>query len=311
MEPATSPALRRNEARKRLEFQGLVNCGISERGLNVGKGERVPISVLFDPAPICGFRVYKNDVVIVRKATNPEELTSRLVGAKRGVIEDLSGSSRRNLAFVAANTEKTLSSFITLTYPTDFPCDGKKVKRHLHAFLAALRRRFGRTDYLWFLEFQKRGAPHFHLFSSIQLPGPLVVLRRQLRSRDAEVNPEMQEWVSEAWFRIVGSKDDRHLRAGSCWEALRKADGAARYVAKEAYKTFQKVVPDRYHNVGRFWGTSKGFRPEEAPLRRSGARDLRRLFGDRIVGPAGRIFPIIWNGSDHLRTSVNQRKSSI
>jgi hypothetical protein len=46
----------------------------------------------------------------------------------------------------------------------------------------------------------------------------------------------------------------------STWEAIKKQDGAKRYVAKYACKPYQKVVPIWFGDIGRFWGCSKGVR---------------------------------------------------
>ncbi len=87
------------------------------------------------------------------------------------------------------------------------------------------------------MEFQKRGALHFHIF----LNGEVA-----------------KEEVSAAWYRIVGSGDERHLRAGTRVEALREHHAAAAYAAKYASKADQKDVPEEFTDVGRFWGTFGG-----------------------------------------------------
>jgi len=133
---------------------------------------------------------------------------------------------------------------VTLTYPREFPNDGKDVKRNLNAFLVALRRKVKDLEYLWFLEFQKRGAPHIHL------------LIRGLR-----VSRQNQAWTSQTWYRLCATGDDRHLRAGTRLERIRKPDGARHYAVKYAFKMRQKVVPESYRNVGRFWGHSKNVKP--------------------------------------------------
>ncbi|WP_462273673.1 rolling circle replication-associated protein [Methanohalophilus sp.] len=133
---------------------------------------------------------------------------------------------------------------ITLTYPGQYTSDGATVKGHLRAFLQALRRVNNDVSYLWFLEFQKRGAPHFHVLT-----------------RGIQITKERKEWVSKRWYAIVGSKDERHLRAGTRTESVRKKDGAKRYAVKYAYKMKQKRVPEGYRNVGRFWGHSKDVKP--------------------------------------------------
>jgi hypothetical protein len=88
----------------------------------------------------------------------------------------------------------------------------------------------------WFLEFQERGAPHYHLFTTNYFP---------------------KEFVSRRWYEIVNSEDSRHLAAGTRCEKLERGrSGLISYATKYACKQIQKVVPENYENVGRFWGVS-------------------------------------------------------
>jgi hypothetical protein len=125
----------------------------------------------------------------------------------------------------------------------------------LNSFLTQFRREFEGIEYVWFLEFQKRGAPHFHLFTTYVQP---TLVQR--------------ERVAKIWARVIlGKKAERcrsltwrkvfavHSHART-WEPIRSIDGAARYAVKYATKTRQKVVPEGYRNVGRFWGASQGAR---------------------------------------------------
>lgn len=293
----------------------LVNCGISARGIYKVKpsdGSDDFARWLANEPVVVGARIHRNDVEVIRGVRDGDKLAERLEGTRRGVIETLSKESRRRLALAAANTRHDLRSFITVTYPNEFPCDGKIVKEHLKKLLDSLRR-FApeKLHYLWFLEFQRRGAPHFHVFTSADLPKPLTTLRRTLRDRDAIVNASWQRWISRRWFEIVGSKDRRHLAAGACWERVQKADGAARYVAKEASKTFQKSVPKAFQNVGRFWGTSRGFMPDEVPSVRVSASMLRQVFGESCHGGNGEPYPVIYGGAERMNECRKAAKRSM
>jgi len=163
----------------------------------------------------------------------------------------LSKKSRQRLAFVANNTRVVFKTMVTLTYPGEWSKDGKEVKKHLHAFLVWCRRYFVSPSYLWFLEFQKRGAPHIHMLLDSPLP--------QLTNARTKIYYD----VACQWYKIVGSGDLRHRTAGTRCERIRKPDGAARYCLKYAYKTKQKCVPEPYRNVGRFWGCSRDVPPAE------------------------------------------------
>ncbi len=136
--------------------------------------------------------------------------------------------------------------FITLTYPSEFNRDGRASKRDLDVFIKRFRYRVSVADFdlpassrvkfsaFWFLEFQKRGAPHFHLFCTHSIP------RLEL---------------SKIWYEIVGSDDSRHLLAGTRIESIRSGKfGMVSYALKYAAKAEQKEIPSDYVNCGRFWG---------------------------------------------------------
>jgi hypothetical protein len=127
---------------------------------------------------------------------------------------------------------------ITLTYPADFPLDGVLVKKHFEL----IRKWFVAHGVkgLWILEFQKRGAPHFHIFT------PKININKLALSR--------------IWYKIVGSGDIRHLNAGTRVEWLRVEHATASYCCKYASKMYQKEVPEGYVSVGRFWGLFGGLK---------------------------------------------------
>lgn len=162
-------------------------------------------------------------------------------GGTKGRIQGFSptavGRMRRYLRACSADYRV----MVTLTYPSAYPEEGRHVKRDLDVFIKRLRRNFpfsgeAKFSIFWFLEFQERGAPHFHLFCTHSLP---------------------KDWCARAWYETVGSGDSRHLAAGTRVEALRSGRyGSCAYAAKYAAKCSQKLVPAQFLNVGRFWGVS-------------------------------------------------------
>jgi hypothetical protein len=152
---------------------------------------------------------------------------------------------------------------ITITYPMEFPSDGKLVKGHLKKFLQWLRDTFYGIRGVWFLEFQMRGAPHFHIITDLDLAsyGDITERRRRKKTPGKAsygTNVEIEAAASRAWYRIVKSGDPKHLRAGTSWETFEHAEAAERYAAKHSAKPRQKDVPEGYENVGRFWGVIGG-----------------------------------------------------
>jgi hypothetical protein len=186
--------------------------------------------------------VYKSDLLLKRTPLYPPKKDRKK--PVRGKVVELSASSRKKLAFVASNTGVVFLTLITLTYPKIYPNDGAQSKKHLRAFLQYLRRIDGEINYLWFIEFQRRGAPHYHI---------LV---------DIPVNRFDKMAVSERWAAIASKSDKLHVLAGTRVESVRNGGNLAHYAVKYAMKTYQKKVPDVYSNVGRFWGHSQGVKPK-------------------------------------------------
>ena len=191
-------------------------------------------------------RVMKVDTLVERKLTGREPVG----GGVRGEITGLSRQARRRMLLVSRNCD-CLFAEVTLTYPGAFPCEGRLVKYHVKRLLQELRRH-GLAG-LWFLEFQERGAPHFHLFV------------------DGFVD---RAWLAFTWYGIVGSEDERHLEAGTEVSRIRKPHAAAVYVAKYAAKMAQKSVPLQYRSVGRFWGRFGGLKVRAVELFTARAGDV-------------------------------------
>lgn len=170
-------------------------------------------------------------------------VTSPLAGTlgERGEIKEFSprAGSRMRRYLRTCRAEYTI--MVTLTYPFSFPTDGRTCKEHLDRFM-----RWARLQHtpnhaatqefsaFWFLEFQERGAPHFHIFTNRFLPRDLVAVE---------------------WYRIVGSDDHRHLAAGTRVEWLKSGRyGTCSYASKYAAKACQKQIPPNFVSCGRFWG---------------------------------------------------------
>jgi len=169
---------------------------------------------------------------------------------RRGVIQAWSPRSRKRMVRALAECSWSGSGWgmVTLTYPGDWlTCAPSPEVAHAH--LAALRRRwerrFGPAEGCWKLEFQRRGAPHFHLL--LRIP-PLAL-------------PAIRSWVARQWYEIVNSGDERHLRAGTSvdvsWRGWEGAAAIARYFAKHGLwstKEYQHDVPEAWDTTGRWWG---------------------------------------------------------
>lgn len=222
--------------------------------------------------PVDCIVLYPSDAVVIRRNEPFKDDMRGSAPGKKSKITEFSNASWSNLMFTIRNTSMIFSSLITLTYPRDFPGDGSLVKSQLNAFLNSLRYRFRLVSYFWFLEFQRRGAPHFHIMTTIDLSSLTGGLQRKSRKRlnkwrNYYTNQDFHDWTSKVWNRIVfRSKLDwqpspldrqKHLRVSCSVEQLLLRDAAIRYVAKHFSKKSQKTVPEFYANVGRFWGCSR------------------------------------------------------
>jgi hypothetical protein len=156
-------------------------------------------------------------------------------GGQRGPIYGFSPGSRRRLFDCVNKLDREGIKgivFVTLTYPGEYSRDWRDWKRDLMSFWKRLDRAYGHLDVaaLWRLEFQQRGAPHFHLL--------LINIERIDK-----------DWISQAWYEVVGSGDHRHLLAGTRVEGIRDWRVVFRYIAKYMVKEQWDVRP-----TGRIWG---------------------------------------------------------
>jgi hypothetical protein len=208
--------------------------------------------------PVRGARFYPNGTLeVLRGRRIPVKLRDNL---RRGEITKFTRKSRARLALVAAETRVEFVSFMTLTYGQNYPLNGKGVKSALRIFIKRLQSWLGPYDYLWWLEFQERDAPHIHMATNLEPPNHFW--QREYFARywvDEALNTQgwdysrlrdkklLNERVVMLWF---------HSRPQQ-WEAVRSRDGIARYCLKYACKPEQKLVPPQFRDVGRFWGHSK------------------------------------------------------
>lgn len=220
----------------------LVSRCISQR---FSKPKQTPI-----PHPT-GFLILPRDVKVIRDY-GPQAQPEHLKGAVRGEVEMFSRHSASRLTRTARNAMPELVTQMVLTYHESVP-DGEAAKRHLNAWLMALRRAVPGVGYLWILEFQTRGAPHFHVW----LTEPY--------------SERLWKRLGKAWNRIAELQSAKHLwwhtearpepkkgwtQAMIPWE-MNGAGYLRKYMSKEA----QKCVPDGFGWCGRFWGSTRNLVP--------------------------------------------------
>lgn len=194
------------------------------------------------------------------------------VKATKSAITEFSIKSQRNCKFKFDSASRGMTSAICLTYPQEMRevLNGRIIKKHFKAFILAYLREFGLNGrYIWVLEFQKNGNPHFHLLTDCKAD---IKIQRQ--------------FIAARWFKIVDSRLEKHLKAGTSCEVIRSQAGVASYMASYLKKADQKQVPENFHNVGRFWGGSRNafeiekqiFHFEDSMQGVAAARRALRLF---------------------------------
>ena len=138
---------------------------------------------------------------------------------------------------------------------------------------------------LWVMEFQKRGAPHFHILVDKHIP---------------------HQDVAAMWYKIVSSGDEKHLKAGTRVSRIKNVKQVICYISKYlGKKNYQKVVPEGFENVGRFWGMSRGmlefvehvFEGSLDDLKRK-IRTLRKWYKAKLRQKCG--FKWRWKGQGFL-----------
>ena len=120
---------------------------------------------------------------------------------------------------------KAFCSLVTLTYGKDYP-DDHETKKHLDVFLKRLRRKYKDFQYVWVIEKQKRGAPHFHILTPFYVD---------------------KAWLNNAWNEIANTWQ---ISAGYEKQNLLpnviKVDNAGAYMSKYLSKEGHKIGGNGY-----------------------------------------------------------------
>jgi len=176
--------------------------------------------------------------------------------SKRGVITAFSQASRKRLGWVYE--QGPWVSMLTFTYHDIFPHDFKESKRHLNNLKKWLHRR--NIKFLWVLEWQRRGFPHYHVW-----------LDKQFDDVPLWEDSGKNSWrpIMEEWLKITGQENDDkakdfsfHQGQYTNWVVTVNSN----YACKYANKNEQKVLPGPWEDVkrfGRWWGCSRDLKLEK------------------------------------------------
>lgn len=254
---------------------------------------------------VVGALLLRKDLVLITSG-GKQPRQPQTVPNKRA-IEFLSWRSLRSMALRAVNTPSDWQSLLLVTYPREWPTDGRQVKQDLNRLLDAFRYRYPRLRYLWFLEFQGRGAPHFHMLTDVPVPEPRVWKKRPGHT-PAQINEEQDAWLKEAWRRAIqigGTNAHGPLITGL--DVIREVDGGARYAVSYAQKPKQKQVPKAFHRVGRFWSSDQATSALAVEKVRISAGELQKAGIQLSLSAWGDPHKVQFGQAERLREYLAQR----
>lgn len=160
--------------------------------------------------------------------------------ASRGPITDFTRASQQRFQRAVSMWEpvgKIL--FVTLTYPRSWP-DPETRRAQFKRFRERMLKDLPHVAGCWKLEYQRRGAPHYHwvIQTGSECPDP----------------KKYQQWVQKTWDSCIGAH-------GICRVEVPRSDKKAKfYLTKEMGKMVQSSKAERLkcdnviEHVGRFWG---------------------------------------------------------
>ena len=212
--------------------------------------------------------VSPGSIKIGRKMTNSERGKARDKSPnyqRKTVIKEWSPKSRANMVARFSSldcgplfsNELQRTAMITLTYPDTWEKvvpTGHDAKRHLQAFKKRYERAFKVPFYgLWKVEYQARGAVHFHILCS------------------PPNNPAFIRWLAKTWMEVVNHPDSeeraRHLISGTHISYDDKYAGfdirsiivyfskhAAPHGGSKEYQNQPPLLWREEKSIGRFWG---------------------------------------------------------
>jgi hypothetical protein len=159
-------------------------------------------------------------------------------GGERGEIEVFSRASRRRLFRELHKLIFKTVTFITLTYPSEFPVACKVYKANLKEYRRRFEIKWGAARAIWRLEFQKRGAPHFHI---MYLDLPFIPV-----------------WeIAWMWKCVCHTWDMAHEVNGVDLKLItdaREGRLIAQYLSKYIAKVDERSGKHDREHTGRWWG---------------------------------------------------------
>ena len=118
--------------------------------------------------------------------------------------------ARNNIIRLISANEDELRTFITLTYKENMQ-DIKQSRKDLDIFFKRLRRKYKDLKYIWVMEYQFRGAIHFHLLTNIPIK---IITAKPKEKKSMEQKQYENEFRDKFWqhgfidLRNIGEEND-------------------------------------------------------------------------------------------------------
>lgn len=165
--------------------------------------------------------------------------------APRGLITHFSKRSRFRLFTLLSQIDDNLPFnpvFVSLTYHYGHLNNPKSTKSQLHIFLTRLRQFDPGVQFIWRIELQSRGAPHYHLIIFPSIPGK--------NHEDKSYNLKL----SKIWHSIADPGSRRHKEYGCNIKTINSYSEACAYLSKYVAKEFSEGAA---LIKGKHWGCSR------------------------------------------------------
>lgn len=216
-------------------------------------------------------------------------------GGQRGPIRGFSRKSQRRLMGLLMRTplqdwltgkgsDTGQAAFLSLTWHDWWPDSAEALALQQRQFVRRLERAWPGVEWLWKLESQRRGAPHYHY---------LVLLSERVCKAD------FRRWVRDNWHEVACPYSADHLQHGTDTVFLYGTPGKLLHYLR---KYVGKVQENEGHLWGRRWGRSDGWPTVDCDiwvLERAAAEELARRLR-RWGRRSGYLRGWLWWKSGHI-----------
>ena len=132
---------------------------------------------------------------------------------KKKINRKLSLNRARNNIIRLCNSNTDLETFITLTYKDNYQDLGKS-KEHISYFFKKLKKDYPDLKYIYVLEFQSRGAIHYHILCNIKIDEITPGKYKSDIHKQYERNFSKKYWSNRGFVDIRNLSKEGNTNAG-------------------------------------------------------------------------------------------------